>query len=539
MTFLLYIEHFIITVIVVVLCNIFVNKGKDAFLKVIVGVIKNLPGMDVIIENVLRNEATNFMKQVNLAPKKGEAKKPRVVIPKVGIPHDQLREELKDLQGKENQIEDGNIFAYMYTLPDDHFQIQKECFDRFEKAIGYSVDHDALVTEAHHAFLHENALNPMIFPSLRTMETEILSMSAAMLNGDEDACGFLTSGGTESILMAVKCYRDRAKKLFPHIKEPEIIAPITAHPVIEKAAHYFGLKITRTPIGPDHRADVKAMERAITSDTILLVGSAPQFCHGIVDDIEAISDLAVRKGLPVHVDGCFGGFMLPWVEKLGYEVPKWDFRCPGVMSISADIHKYGYTVKGSSVIVYRNADIRKYQIFVYAEWPGGLYGSPSMAGTRGGGNIAASWTSMRALGEDGFMRKAKELMDITNKLKEGINNIDGLCILGKPCMTGFSIGSNSPDVDILAVADAMEKRGWKMERQQNPFCLHCSILPHHAPVADKMLLHLKECAEECRDNKSLSKQGTAGVYGMMAKIPDKGLISDFIVEFFSEVYKCK
>ncbi|ESO86000.1 hypothetical protein LOTGIDRAFT_129959, partial [Lottia gigantea] len=402
--------------------------------------------------------------------------------------------------------------------------------------------HDALVKEAHHAFLHENALNPMIFPSLRKMETEILSMSADMLNGDEEACGFLTSGGTESVLMAVKTYRDRAQKLFPHIKNPEIVTPITVHPVIEKAAHYFGLSITRTPIGPDFRANVKAMERAITSNTILLVGSAPQFCHGIVDDIEAMSDLALQTGLPLHVDACFGGFMLPWVEKLGYEVPKWDFRCPGVTSISADIHKYGYTVKGSSVVVYRNAELRKYQIFVYAEWPGGLYGSPSMAGTRGGGNIAASWVCMRSLGKDGYMRKAKELMDITNKLKDGINNIDvsiGLCILGNPSMTGFSIGSNNPDVDILAVADAMEKKGWKIERQQNPFCLHCSILPHHAPVTDKLLDDLKNSTDECRNNKSLSKSGTAGVYGMMASIPDKGLISDFIVEFFSEVYKCK
>ncbi|KAK3576907.1 hypothetical protein CHS0354_017578 [Potamilus streckersoni] len=443
------------------------------------------------------------------------------------------------MKKKETNHEEGKIFAYVYTLDDDHFQLQKDAFDLFNEKIGYSVDHDTLVREFHHAFLHENALNPMIYPSLRKMETEIISMTAAMLNGSREAVGFLTSGGTESNMMAVKTYRDRARKLWPHIKKPNIVTPITIHPTIDKAAHYFGLEVIHIPIGPDFRADVKALEKTINSNTIMIAASAPQFCHGVVDPIGQISDIALRRGLPFHIDACFGGFMLPWVEKLGYPVPPFDFRCLGVTSVSADIHKYGYGTKGSSVILYRNSEFRKFQIYTYAQWPGGLYGSPSMAGTRPGGNIAASWVSMKALGEDGYMRKAKELMEATTKLKSGIKNIQGLCILGEPHMTAFAIGSCDPDINMQAVADVMEQRGWKMERNMNPDSIHFSILPHHVGVVEELLEVLKSSAQEVKENKSLAKKGTAAMYGMMATIPDKAIINDFIAEFFSEIYKSK
>nr|KAG5710808.1 hypothetical protein BaRGS_026959 [Batillaria attramentaria] len=194
---------------------------------------------------------------------------------------------------------------------------------------------------------------------------------------------------------------------------------------------------------------------------------------------------------------------------------------------------------GASAIVYRNSELRKYQIFTYAEWPGGLYGSPSMAGTRPGANIAAAWASLKALGEDGFMAKARELMDITDTLKAGVQKIDGLTIIGTPHMTCFAVGSNDPEVNILAVADVMETKGWKIERQQKPDCMHCSILPHHKHSSSKLLDDLAASVKEVRANKSLNKKGTAGMYGMMATIPDKAIVSDFITEFFSEVYTLK
>lgn len=231
--------------------------------------------------------------------------------------------------------------------------------------------------------------------------------------------------------------------------------------------------------------------------------------------------------------------MLPWVEKLGYDVPTFDFRVNAVTSMSADIHKYGFGLKGASVVLYRNNNIRKYQVFAYSEWPGGLFGSPGLAGTRPGANIASSWAALRSMGEDGYMRIAKQLMDTANKMKSTIGEIKGLCIIGQPHMTSFAIGSNHENMDILALADVMESQGWKMERQQSPNSLHCTILPHHVQHADKFLTSLRQAVDTVWGNKALSKKGTAGIYGMVGKIPDKAVVDDFLVQFFTEVYTSK
>lgn len=534
-----YLEHCVFTLVLAVLISIYYRKGPQQFFKVIVLALKELPGVKNVIDLVLKNEVSNFVKTTSLAQDVVKSK-PRVLIPEKGVTMEEIRGVVENLKKRDVDSEkDGNIFAYTYTMHDEHYKIQQEAFDAFCEKTNHSVEHDALVKEFFHAFMHENALNPMIFPALRLMETEVVSMTAAMLNGNNEVVGFLTSGGTESNLMAVKTYRDMAHATKPSIRQPNIVAPITVHPTIDKAAHYFGLEVIHTPVKDDCSADVKAMEKAINSDTVMLVASAPQYCHAVVDPIEEIGALAQRNGLPLHVDSCFGGFMLPWVEKLGYPVPKFDFRVPGVTSISADVHKYGYCVKGASVICYKNADIRKYQIYAYSEWPGGLYGSPSMAGTRPGGNIGAAWACMKALGQDGYMEKAKALMETTTKMIKRVKEIQGLCIMGNPCMTAFAIGSTNPNLNIQAVADAMETKGWKMERNQLPDSIHCSILPHHIGVEDRFLNDLEEASNFCRDNKAVAKKGTAGVYGMMANIPDKGIVTDFLVEFFSEVYKCK
>ncbi|KAL4218090.1 hypothetical protein ACF0H5_022826 [Mactra antiquata] len=536
---LYYIEHAIFTLVLAVLISIYYRKGPQQFFRVIVLALKELPGVKAIIDGVLKKEVSSFVKTTSLAQDVTKSK-PIVRIPETGISFDDLRQQMKNLQKRDaNPERDGNVFAYQYTLHDQNFELQEEAFDAFCEKSGHSVEHDGLVKEFFHGFMHENALNPMIYPALRLMETEVVSMTASMLHGNREVVGFLTSGGTESNLMAVKTYRDMALATRKGIGKPNIVAPITVHPTIDKAAHYFGLDIIHTPMSADFTADVKAMEEAINGDTVMLCASAPQFCHAVVDPIEDIANLALKKGLPLHVDACFGGFMLPWVEKLGYPVPKFDFRVPGVTSMSADVHKYGFCVKGASVICYKNADIRKHQIYAYSEWPGGLYGSPSMAGTRPGGNIAAAWAAMKALGEDGYMAKAKSLMDITTKMINKIKTIEGIYIMGQPCMTAFAIGSRDDAINIQAVADVMETKGWKMERNQLPDSLHCSILPHHAHIADKFLTDLEDSVKHCKDNKALAKKGTAGVYGMMANIPDKGIVTDFLVEFFSEVYKCK
>lgn len=527
-------EHIVFSLTALILTFVYINRGWEELLRILVIGLKQLPGVEEVLRYVLRQQVKDFVQNSTLRKSDGSA--PKVLVPKTGIPTDKLREELKELKGRETDPEEGKIFAYVYTQEGDHFDIQTEAFAKFQEKLGYSVDHDCIVKEFHHAFLHENALNPMVFPSLRKMETEIVSMTAGMLHGSDECVGFLTSGGTESNLMAVKAYLNRAKKMYPTIKNPEIIAPITIHPTIDKAADYFGLTVIHTPVDEGFRADVEAIKKAITPNTILLCASAPQFCHGIIDPIEEISHLALKVGLPLHVDGCFGGYMLPWVEKLGYDIPSFDFRNPGVTSMSADVHKYGYGVKGSSVILYKNNDYRRHQVYTYARWPGGLYGSPSMAGTRPGGNIAASWVAIRALGEDGYMKRAKELMDATDRLKEGVRQIEGLKILGTPHMTCFAIGAADSEVDIQAVADVMDGKGWKMERNQTPNSLHLSILPSHIPVVDDLLTDLKAATERVKGDVTLSKNGTAGVYGMIATIPDKSIVDDFLVEFFCQVY---
>ena len=245
-----------------------------------------------------------------------------------------------------------------------------------------SGDHKILLERVWEKFMHTNALNPMMYPSLRKFETEIISMTAWMTNGDKNTVGSVTSGGTESILMAIKAYRDRARKLAPHVSRPNMVVPTTIHPAFEKAGHYFGVDVIHVPLRSDFRVDVNAVAKAVNSQTILIVGSASQYCHGVIDPIEKLAELAVSRGLPLHVDACFGGFMLPWLERLGQPIPLWDFRVPGVTSISADVHKYGYSSKGASVILYKDAELRSFQYFSFSTWPGGLFGSPSMAGSR-------------------------------------------------------------------------------------------------------------------------------------------------------------
>jgi sphinganine-1-phosphate aldolase len=316
--------------------------------------------------------------------------------------------------------------------------------------------------------------------SVSRFEVEVVSMSASMCNGDEEVAGSLTSGGTESVLMAVKSYRDRAHKLWPYIQKPNMIAAKTVHPAFNKAAHYFGVDLVLVPVGDDFRMDVAACAQAINSSTILIVASAPQYCHGVVDPIAQLGELALKRGLPLHVDACFGGFMLPWLEKIGRPVPLWDFRVPGVTSISADVHKYGYSSKGASVVLYRNRQLRSYQYFTYAEWPGGLFGSPSMSGSRPGGMIAAAWAALVGMGENGYMELARQIMSTTDQIKAGVRSIEGLYVLGEPDMTALAIGGRG-GINIIAVADALESLGgWKMERQQTPPSIHMTVLPQHA-----------------------------------------------------------
>uniref|UniRef100_A0A1I8IS88 Aspartate aminotransferase family protein n=1 Tax=Macrostomum lignano TaxID=282301 RepID=A0A1I8IS88_9PLAT len=374
------------------------------------------------------------------------------------------------------------------------------------------------------AFMHENALNPTLFAALRRFEVELVQMTAAMLNAGPAARG---------VLMAVKTYRDLARARKPGSGgTPNIVAAVTVHPAFNKAAHYFGLTMTLVPVDPvSQTVDPAALRAAVTSDTVLLVASAPQYCHGIVDPVEEYGRVAREFGLPLHVDACFGGFMLPWVEKLGYSVPAFDFRVPEVTSVSADLHKYGFAPKGASVIVYRTGGLRKHQLYAYSGWPGGLFGSPTMAGTRPGGYLATAWVTLRTMGQEGFVRIAGDLMELTKFWTEEIRATGALKIVGSPQMTCFAITSNNPAVNVFVLADLLEDKGWKTV---------CTSNPDGAAAAPGQAGHFVTDIRACVDRiltEKIKPKGMAAVYGMVARVPAKELIDEFLLEWWQDQVK--
>jgi glutamate/tyrosine decarboxylase-like PLP-dependent enzyme len=320
------------------------------------------------------------------------------------------------------------------------------------------------------------------------MEKDVVDMTTSLLHGGENASGSMTSGGTESIIMAVKTARDRAAEE-KGITQPELLAPVSAHPAFAKAAKYLGLKHVQIPLADDLRADVGAAAALINESTAIVVGSAPNYPHGVIDPIPDLAALAGERRINFHTDACVGGFLLPFLEKLGHPVPPFDFRVPGVTTISADVHKYGYCTKGASVIAHRDRETTKYQIFLYDQWPGGLYGSFAMAGARPAAPIAAAWGLMNFLGEDGYLRLATRLLDTAKKLRAGIDAIPELHVWGEPAATLLAFGSEQ--LDVMAVGDVMDDKGWHLDRQENPTALHMMISPEHEKIADEFLADLR------------------------------------------------
>jgi len=378
-------------------------------------------------------------------------------------------------------------------------------------------------------------LNPSAFPSLKKFESEVVAMAADLLGGgDPEVCGTMTSGGTESILMATKTYRDWARVAKPEIKLPEMIVPESIHPAFDKAAMYLDVKLIKAPLGPDFRVDVEAVKKLITENTIFIVGSAPQYPHGVIDPIYELGKIAKEKNIGLHVDACVGGFILPFIKKLGYPVRDFDFSVEGVTSMSADLHKYGFAAKGASIVLYRNKEIRRHQFFVLADWPGGAFASPSMPGTRPAGAIAAAWGTLMAFGEDGYIQIAKNCMDNSRKIQDGLIEL-GFKIVGRPDMTIFAF--NHDTLDVYAVADQMQAKGWYIDRQQKPTSLHLMVTPAHTTIIPQFLKDMKEAVEYVKSHPESSTQGMAAMYGMMAKVPDPSMIDQFLYQFMDDRYR--
>ncbi len=349
-------------------------------------------------------------------------------------------------------------------------------------------------------YLHENALNTSAFPSLGRIQSEVVGWTAELLHGPETAAGFLTSGGTESILCAVKAARERGREE-RGVSEPEMVVAESAHAAFHKAAHLFGLTVRTVAVRDDWTADVDAMADQVNERTVLVVGSAPQYPQGVVDPIPEIAALAASADANCHVDACMGGFVLPFVEMLGREVPPWDFRVEGVTSISADIHKLGYAPKGVSVILHRTKELRKHQTFVFDGWLGGFYASPNLQGTRSGLPMAAAWAVMQHLGVAGYVALTRQVLDNADRMRAGIRAIDGLTVLGDPAfhLLAMSADPSAADpVDVFAVGEALGRRGWYLDRQGPPDSLHATVSNSNTGVIDEFLAALAESVDEVR-----------------------------------------
>jgi sphinganine-1-phosphate aldolase len=441
--------------------------------------------------------------------------RPQVKLPEKSTSRTDLLKEIEEAKKSDIEWKEGRVWSLVYHASDDHTSLLKDVYNDF---------------------FSKNALSPLAFPSLKKFETEVVSMAVDLFNGDKKCRGNITSGGTESILMAVKTYRDWARDRFPDIKNPEMILPSSAHPAFDKGADYFNVKAIRVPVDKDsQRANVTAMEKEINKNTILLVGSACDFPRGVVDPISELGDLAEVHKIGLHIDSCLGGFMLPFVKKLGYDVPDFDFTIPGVTSISADVHKYGYGPKGSSLILYRRDKIWKYQFSVYINWSGGVYIAPTMRGTRPGGAIAAAWAAMKSLGLEGYMKLAKIVMDATKKLMKGIEEIPELYIIGQPVMSVFSFTSDN--INIFQLGDVLDEKGWHLDRIQFPSALHMMVNPYHANIIDTFIKDLKDAVNIVVNNPEEISQGEAAMYGMIASMPDRSKVKDYIVSFLKDQYK--
>lgn len=346
-------------------------------------------------------------------------------------------------------------------------------------------------------YLHENALNTFAFPSLREIQSEVVGWTAQLLHGPEGTAGFLTSGGTESILCAVKAARERARNE-RGITAPELVLASSAHAAFHKAAHLFGLAVRKAPVRDDWSADVDAMASLVNDNTALVVGSAPQYPHGVMDDIPAIAALAQSVGASCHVDACMGGFVLPFVEMLGRDVAPWDFRVDGVTTISADIHKLGYAPKGVSVILHRTKELRKYQTFVFDDWLGGFYASPNLQGTRSGLPMAAAWAVMAHLGTDGYTRLTEQVLSNADRMRDGIRAIDGVQVLGDGTFHLIAMASDpaaTVEVDVFAVGDVLVSKGWFHDRQTPPDSLHSTVSNSNTGIIDQYLLDLADAID--------------------------------------------
>ena len=379
-------------------------------------------------------------------------------------------------------------------------------------SLAYNAGPDALAVaeEAYRRFSGENALNTDAFPSLKRIQAEVVAMAGVWLGATPQSAGFMTSGGTESILMAVKAARDRLLAL-RGIRNPNMVLPTSAHAAFAKAGAYFGVEVRRVAVQPDWRANVAAMRDVTDENTVLIVGSAPQYPQGVVDDIVGIAKIAIDFDINCHVDACMGGVTLAYLARLGENITPWNLQVPGVSSISVDLHKFGYTSKGASVIIYATKHLRSFQGFITDDWLGGFYGSSGVLGTKSGGSMASAWAVMHFLGDDGYLRLTRQAREATLQLADFVRESQDLVLRAEPESTLLCFGARDPSaLNVFAVADELSKRGWYVDRQTPPDSLHCTVNAIHHDKIDWFTKDLHECVAIALGQQS---SGSVGTYG--------------------------
>lgn len=436
-------------------------------------------------------------------------------IPEHGLSETKVLQELMHhSELKHSDWQDGRVSGAVYHGGDDIIDLQSKAFQINCVA---------------------NQLHPDVFPAVRKMESEVVEMVLRLFHGDEKSCGTTTSGGTESLLLACLSAREYGRK-FKGITHPEMIAPETVHAGVEKAAYYFGIKLHKAPVDPvSYKVNISSVNRLINGNTVLLVGSAPNFPHGIIDDIEELSRLAVRNSTLLHVDCCLGSFIVSYMERAGFEIPKFDFQLDGVTSISCDTHKYGFAPKGSSIIMYRNSEIRQCQYYISTDWIGGLYGSPTLAGSRPGALMAGCWATLIRIGDDGYIQSCKDIVGASRRIKAAIDKeIDELQVIGNPI--GSVVAFKSDVVNVYSLGDALSKKGWHLSTLQKPAALHIAVTRLTVPVVDELVRDLKETVEEVKGS-SLPTGDTAAVYGVAGSVKTTSVVDRVIVAFLDTLYK--
>ncbi|KAL1884327.1 hypothetical protein VTK73DRAFT_21 [Phialemonium thermophilum] len=453
-----------------------------------------------------------------------------LTLPKEGWTEDAVRKELETLANMDHtRWEEGYVSGAVYHGEEELLKLQTDAFGKFTVA---------------------NPIHPDVFPGVRKMEAEVVSMVLNLFNAPPGAAGVSTSGGTESILMAClsarqKAYAERG------VTEPEMILPDTAHTAFRKAGEYFKIKIHLVPCpAPSYKVDVHRVSRLINQNTILLVGSAPNFPHGIIDDIAALSKLALSRRIPLHVDCCLGSFLMPFLDRAGFETEPFDFRLKGVTSISCDTHKYGFAPKGNSTILYRNSQLRAYQYFIDPSWSGGVYGSPGIAGSRPGALIAGCWASLMAVGEAGYMDSCVQIVGAAKKLADRIRESPVLSteleIIGRPLVS--VVAFRARNLDIYDIADGMSGRGWHLSALQNPPALHVAVTMPVAKAWERLAIDLEAVVEAEREKervravegkgaKGAAQGDTAALYGVAGSLPNKGVVVDLARGFLDLLYK--